>query len=115
MKAEAQVLKGHLDMLLLATLDKGPQHGYAVREALREAGGTRLDVPTGTIYPALRRLEASGLVTGQWTDGGGRRRRCYQLTPAGRRKLAGDRAAWREFALMVTAIVEPPPCPAATR
>ena len=58
MRAEAQVLKGHLDMLLLATLETGPRHGYAVREALREASGTRLDLPTGTIYPALRRLEA---------------------------------------------------------
>ena len=59
MRAEAQVLKGHLDVLLLATLETGPRHGYAVREALREASGTRLDLPTGTIYPALRRLEAA--------------------------------------------------------
>lgn len=112
MKAEAQALKGHLDMLLLATLEGGPRHGYAVREVLRQAGGARLDIPTGTIYPALRRLEASGLVTGTWTDADGRRRRCYQLTPAGHRRLAGDRAAWREFASLVTSIVEPPPCPA---
>ena len=112
MKAEAQVLKGHLDMLLLATLEDGPRHGYAVRDALRQAGGTRLDIPTGTLYPALRRLEAAGLVAGTWADAGGRRRRCYQLTPAGRRRLAGDWAAWREFASIVTAIVEPSPCPA---
>ena len=75
MRADAQVLKGHLDMLLLATLENGPRHGYAVREALREASRTRFDLPTGTIYPALRRLEAAGLVQGHWSAEDGRRRR----------------------------------------
>ena len=74
MRADAQVLKGHLDMLLLATLENGPRHGYAVREALREASRTRFDLPTGTIYPALRRLEAAGLVQGRWSVEDGRRR-----------------------------------------
>ena len=107
MKAEAQVLKGHLDTLLLASLENGPLHGYAVKEALRNGSGARFDLPTGTNYPALRRLEAAGLVTGTWAETGGRRRRAYQLTPAGRRRLAGDRAAWRDFASAVTAILEP--------
>ena len=112
MRAEAQVLKGHLDMLLLATLETGPRHGYAVREALREASGTRLDLPTGTIYPALRRLETAGLVKGHWSADSGRRRRTYELTAAGRRRLTGDRAAWNDFAAVMTAILEPAPCPA---
>ena len=56
----AEELKGHLDALLLAALEDGPRHGYAVIEALRETTGGRLDLPTGTIYPALRRLEAGG-------------------------------------------------------
>ena len=54
----AEELKGHLDALLLAALEDGPRHGYAVIEALRQDTGGRLDLPTGTIYPALRRLEA---------------------------------------------------------
>ena len=112
MKAEAQVLKGHLDMLLLATLENGPRHGYAVREALRDASRSRFDLPTGTIYPALRRLETAGLVKGRWSTEGGRRRRTYELTAAGRRRLAGDRAAWRDFASVVSAILEPASCPA---
>ncbi len=107
MRAEAQLLKGHLDTLLLASLEDGPRHGYAVKQALRAAGGATFDLPTGTIYPALRRLEAAGLVTGTWTEDGGRRRRSYALTPAGRRRLAGDRAGWRDFASAVTAILEP--------
>ena len=110
MRADAQALKGHLDTLLLASLEQGPRHGYAVREALRERGGTRFDLPTGTIYPALRRLEAAGLVTGTWAEADGQRRRCvYQLTPAGRRRLAIDRASWRDFASAVTALLEPAP------
>jgi PadR family transcriptional regulator, regulatory protein PadR len=107
MRADAQALKGHLDTLLLASLENGPRHGYAVREALRERGGARFDLPTGTIYPALRRLEAAGLVSGTWAEASGRRRRLYQLTLAGRRRLAGDRAAWRDFATAVTALLEP--------
>jgi PadR family transcriptional regulator PadR len=109
MKADAQALKGHLDTLLLASLEDGPRHGYAVREALRERGGARFDLPTGTIYPALRRLEAAGLVNGTWAEADGRRRRIYELTPAGRRRLAGDRIAWRDFASVVTALLEPAP------
>jgi len=109
MKAQAQALKGHLDMLLLASLEAGPRHGYAVKEALRETSGARFDLPTGTIYPALRRLEAAGLVTGDWSEAGGRRRRSYELTAAGRRRLTGDRTAWRDFAAAVSAILEPAP------
>jgi DNA-binding PadR family transcriptional regulator len=109
MRADAQALKGHLDTLLLASLESGPRHGYAVREALREGGGARFDLPTGTIYPALRRLEAAGLVKGTWAEADGRRRRIYELTPAGRRRLASDRASWRDFARAVTALLEPAP------
>jgi PadR family transcriptional regulator, regulatory protein PadR len=109
MRADARALKGHLDTLLLASLEGGPRHGYAVKEALRSGSGARFDLPTGTIYPALRRLEAAGLVTGTWAESGGRRRRIYQLTPAGQRKLTRDRAAWRDFASAVTAILEPAP------
>ncbi len=109
MKADAQALKGHLDTLLLASLESGPRHGYAVKEALRTGSGAQFDLPTGTIYPALRRLETAGLVKGTWSEVGGRRRRTYELTTAGHQRLAGDRAAWRDFASAVTAILEPAP------
>lgn len=107
MKADAQALKGHLDTLLLASLEAGPQHGYAVKEALRQRGGDRFDLPTGTIYPALRRLEAAGLITGAWAADGARRRRIYQLTPAGRRRLARDRASWADWAAAITTMLQP--------
>ncbi|MFG1813457.1 PadR family transcriptional regulator [Kribbella sp. NPDC049174] len=107
MRVDAQVLKGHLDVLLLATLAVGPLHGYAIKEALRDGSEGRFDLPTGTVYPALHRLERAGLIAGSWSVVDGRRRRSYQLTADGQRKLTGERANWREFASTVTTLLEP--------
>ncbi|MEV0288726.1 MULTISPECIES: helix-turn-helix transcriptional regulator [unclassified Kribbella] len=112
MRADAQALKGHLDVLLLSTMADGPLHGYAIKEALRDGSGGRFDLPTGTIYPALHRLEDAGLIDGSWSIVDGRRRRGYRLTPKGRRKLESARANWREFADTVTSMLEPRPWPA---
>jgi PadR family transcriptional regulator, regulatory protein PadR len=110
--AGAQALKGHLDVLLLAALEGGPLHGYAVKEALREGSGGRFDLPTGTIYPALHRLAEAGLIAGSWSTVDGRRRRTYRLTPAGVRRLRADRDTWHGFAAAVTALLERRPWPA---
>lgn len=110
MRAEA--LKGHLDGLLLATLEAGPRHGYAVKEALRDATEGRIDLPTGTIYPALHRLERAGLIAGSWSVVGGRRRRTYELTLAGRTALSRERTGWQEFATAITAALGTRPWPA---
>ena len=104
-------LKGHLDALLLAALEDGPRHGYAVIEALRRSTGGRLDLPTGTIYPALRRLEAAGLIAGSWSVVAGRQRREYRLTAAGTRALSGKRADWRDFAAVIGAALDGKPWP----
>ena len=108
----AETLKGHLDGLLLASLEAGPRHGYAIMEALRAGSDGQFDLPTGTIYPALHRLERAGLVRAAWSETGGRRRRVYQLTPAGRRALESERGSWREFSAAVTALLGPAPRPA---
>jgi DNA-binding PadR family transcriptional regulator len=112
MTAEAQALKGHLDLLLLAALEAGPRHGYAVKEALREGSRGRFDLPTGTVYPALHRLENAGLIAGTWSIVDGRRRRTYRLTPAGKRRLHAGRGSWQEFATTVTTLLEAKPWPA---
>ena len=104
-------LKGHLDALLLAALEDGPRHGYAVIEALRASTGGRLDLPTGTVYPALRRLETVGLISGSWSVVAGRQRREYRLTAAGIRALSGKRADWRDFAATISAALETRPWP----
>jgi PadR family transcriptional regulator PadR len=105
----AQALKGHLDGMLLAALEDGPNHGYAIMEALRAGSDGQFDLPTGTIYPALRRLERAGLVRTTWSEEGGRRRRLYELTPAGRGMLDSERNAWREFSAAVTSLLGPQP------
>lgn len=107
----AELLKGHLDALILAALEQAPSHGYAVMETLRESTGGQLDLPTGTIYPALHRLEAAGLIAGSWSVVGGRRRRCYRLTQAGRNALSGRRADWQEFARVIGRVLEGGPWP----
>jgi PadR family transcriptional regulator PadR len=113
-KAEAQALKGHLDVLLLAALEGGPRHGYAVKEALREGSAGRFDLPTGTIYPALHRLEEAGLIVGSWSTVDGRRRRSYRLSAKGKRHLTTARADWHGFAAAVTALLGDAPWPATT-
>jgi DNA-binding PadR family transcriptional regulator len=100
---KAELLKGHLDLLLLAVLADAPLHGYAVIEELRARGGFAL--PEGTVYPALHRLEASGLVRSRWSSESGRRRRVYSVTGSGTRELARKRDAWREFSGAVGAVV----------
>lgn len=99
------ILKGHLDGLILAVLEDDPQHGYAVIEELRRRTHDALDLPSGTIYPALRRLERSGHIAGQWSVVEGRRRRTYHLTPAGRAMLARQRTEWSEFSAMVNLVL----------
>jgi PadR family transcriptional regulator, regulatory protein PadR len=106
---DAQGLKGHLDVLLLAALEQGPRHGYAIKEALRTGSDGRFDLPTGTIYPALHRLERAGLISGSWSVVDGRRRRSYQLTAGGRRRLDGDRTDWHQFAGAISALLGPSP------
>jgi PadR family transcriptional regulator, regulatory protein PadR len=103
MRAEA--LKGHLDGLLLAVLERGPAHGYAVIEALRTHSDGAFDLPTGTVYPALHRLEEQGYVASAWSDGDGRRRRTYRLTAQGRKALREQRTTWSAFARAVSAIL----------
>ena len=100
-----EVLKGHLDMLLLAVLETGPLHGYAIIDAVRRQSNGTVDLPTGTAYPALHRLERGGLVSSTWRTVEGRRRREYQLTPAGTAALADHRAAWHRFSGAVNAVV----------
>lgn len=107
MKQDA--LRGHLDGLVLAVLERGPLHGYGVVEALRWRSGGAVDVPTGTVYPTLYRLERSRLVSSKWGTVASRRRRIYQLTAAGRRALGRERASWQEFSGVITTVLQGAP------
>ncbi len=102
-----EALKGHLDLLLLAVLAEGPAHGYAVICALRRRSGGTFDLPEGTIYPALHRLEGQGLLSSNWSDEAPRPRRVYRLTPRGEAALAQRRDEWQRFSRAVDATVGP--------
>jgi DNA-binding PadR family transcriptional regulator len=101
-------IRGHLDLLLLSVLDNaGPVHGYAVIAALRDSSAGTFDLPEGTVYPALQRLERAGLVASRWDETASRRRRVYQLTDDGRRARAAKKQQWRGFVVGVQAVIGP--------
>ena len=92
------MLKGHLDMIVLAALAGGPAHGYAVIQEIRRRSAGAFDLPEGTVYPVLHRLEKNGLLASRWATGdSGKKRRVYTLTRSGQKALAGHRATWRRF------------------
>lgn len=109
---KSQQLKGHLDLLLLAVLAEGDNHGYAVIEGLRNSSGDVFDLPEGTVYPALHRLEKSGHLRSKWSQAPGRKRRVYQLTTKGRTALGEQRQGWTEFSSAVSRVVGGVPWPA---
>ncbi len=98
-------LKGNLDLLLLSVLSAGPAHGYAIISALRDRSDGTFDLPEGTIYPALHRLEGAGLLASSWAEGDGRRRRVYALTDEGAAALATEQTEWRAFASSMHAVL----------
>ena len=103
---DAESLKGHLDLMLLAALKAEPLHGYGIVQRVRLLSDGAFDLPEGTIYPALHRLERRGLLRSGWHTASGRRRRVYTLTPDGERALGERREAWQQFAAGVSAVLD---------
>jgi PadR family transcriptional regulator, regulatory protein PadR len=94
---KADMLKGQLELVVLAALRDGPRHGYAIIKDLRDRSGGELDILEGTLYPALHRLEQAGLVKSRWATAAGRKRRVYALTTRGTNALAEQESEWRSF------------------
>ena len=110
----AQALKGHLDLLVLAVLSEGPRHGYAVIELLKQRSGDVFDLPEGTVYPVLHRLEKAGFLASDWGTGHGRPRRTYRLTERGGTALVERHTAWQDFSRAVGNVVGGEPWPKLT-
>lgn len=92
------LLQGTLDLILLKLLRAGPANGWQLTQSIQVVSGGAFDVNYGSIYPALRRLEARGWAAGRWdTTEHNRRARFYELTDAGRRQLAAEREQWERF------------------
>lgn len=109
-----EVMKGHVDLLVLAVLADGPQHGYGVIEQLRVRSDDAFDLAEGTIYPLLHRLEQAGLLNSDWSEVGGRRRRTYRLTEHGTTALREQQSAWEAFSHSVGAVLKGVPWPSVT-
>lgn len=108
---KGQALKGHLDLLVLAILADGAKHGYGVIEELRTRSDEAFDLPEGTVYPALHRLDKAGFLTSEWSEVQGRRRRTYRLTDKGRGALGEQRLAWDQFTDAVASVLKGVPWP----
>jgi len=109
-KNRVELLQGTLDMLILRTLQWGPQHGYGIVQALRVNSGEVLQVETGSLYPALHRLERQGWVRAEWkqTDSN-QRAKYYRITAAGKKQLTTDRTRWEQMVAAVAAIMHGEP------
>lgn len=101
----ADVTKGQLDLLLLRLLADGQSHGYAVITALRDRSAGQFDLAEGSVYPALHRLEAQGLLASAWEPVNGRRRRMYSITDVGIAALAAQQRDWRSWVAAVESVL----------
>ena len=100
------LVRGRLELLILAVLGSAPAHGYRVIEELRRRSAGTFDLPEGSVYPALHRLERDGLLAGEWSTATRRRRRVYRLTRKGRSALERERKDWLLLAKAVTAVLD---------
>jgi PadR family transcriptional regulator PadR len=104
-----ELLQGTLDMLILQTLQWGDQHGYAIANAIRATSGDQLRVETGSLYPALHRLERQGWVKAEWKQSeGGQRAKYYHLTAAGKKQLASERSRWHQLVDAIGGVLNAP-------
>ena len=91
----AELLQGTLDMLILQTLQWGPEHGHGVGQAIRSRSGELLSIEAGSLYPALHRLERQGVIVSEWkVSANNQRAKYYRLTPIGRKQLAEEESKW---------------------
>jgi len=104
--AGSNLFTGTLDLLILKALQQGPLHGYAIGRWIRDTGGGPLQVEEGALYPALHRLQKAGLLSADWGQTEtGRQAKFYELTAAGRERLAAETARWNEHAGAVAAVL----------
>ena len=106
MATRSDLLHGTLDLLVLKTLSHGARHGYGIARFLEDATGETLAIEEGSLYPALYRLEGKGFIEAEWRESDlGRKAKFYRLTPAGRRQLKTETAAWTQFQAAVSRVL----------
>jgi len=110
--ARTDLLHGTLDMLILRTLQWGPQHGYAIGQTIRAQSSDVLQVEAGSLYPALQRLAKKGWVTAKWGQtGANQRAKFYRLSPQGRKQLVREQSRWTELVDAISRVMKPATAP----
>jgi transcriptional regulator len=105
-RPQTDALRGSLDLLVLKTLSLAPMHGWGISQRVQQISNGALEVNQGSLYPALQRLEKSGLITSEWgTTDNNRRARYYKLTAAGRKALGNEMKDWQRFAAALDAVL----------
>ena len=106
--ARLELLQGTLDLLILRTLLSGPSHGHAIAKHIQRTSEELLQVETGSLYPALHRLEARGWIEASWElSDKGKRARYYRLTRLGRRQLSAEQTKWDQFSRAMSLVLRP--------
>ena len=106
-KDRIELLQGTLDLIILQTLRRGPQHGYGISQAINAASRDAFKVETGSLYPALHRLEKRGWVAAEWkTSDKKQRAKFYKLTSAGRKQLSARHSRWTQFVEAMTSLLK---------
>jgi len=104
-----ELLQGTLDMIILQTLRWGPRHGYGLAQIIRANSSDALQVETGSLYPALHRLEKQAWISADWdVSENGQRVRVYELTASGRKQLASERSRWEQLSNAIASLMQPP-------
>ena len=112
--ARTDLLHGTLDMLILRTLQWGPQHGYAIGQTIRAQSSDVLQVEAGSLYPALQRLAKKGWVTAKWGETDAHQRaKFYRLTPEGKKQLVREESRWAELVAAIGRVMKPASAPGA--
>ena len=110
--SRTDLLPGTLDMLILRTLQWGPQHGYAIGQTIRAHSSDVLQVEAGSLYPALQRLAKNGWVTARWGQTElNQRAKFYRLTPEGKRQLLREESRWQEIVAAIGRVMNPASAP----
>src|SRR5262245_41361105 len=107
-RSRIDLLQGTLDLIILQTLQWGPSHGYGISQAINAGSHHAFKVETGSLYPALHRLEKRGWIAAQWkTSDNKQRAKYYRLTTAGRKQLASEQSRWSQFVDAMAALLKP--------
>ena len=104
---DRELVRGSLDLMVLSVLSEEAKYGYLIQKHIRDASGDRVKLKAGTLYPLLHRLEAEKLIRSRWDQATGRRRKWYELTAAGRRRLQKQAEEWDHYATCLRALLAP--------